>query len=91
MGCEHAVEAFTPNQRPYIKHFSSMQTFYVTEIDNVIDIEVDLLLWLCYKCAMHLYSTIALYIIMAFDSLRHEQLAILQIVRLNLSNIMPKH
>ena len=37
-----------------------MQTFYVTEIDNVIDIEVDLLL-LCYKCAMHLYATIALH------------------------------
>ena len=53
MGCGHAVEAF-------IKHFSYMQTFYVTEIDNVIDIEVDLL-WLCYKCAMHLYATIALH------------------------------
>ena len=37
-----------------------MHIFYVTEIDNVIDIEVDLL-WLCYKCAMHLYTTIALH------------------------------
>ena len=36
-----------------------MQTFYVTEIDNVIDIAIDLL-WLCYKCVMHLYATIAL-------------------------------
>ena len=60
VGFGHAVEAFTPNQRTYIKHFSSMQTFYVTEIDNVIDIEADLL-WLCYKCAMHLYATIALH------------------------------
>ena len=59
MGCGHAVEANRP-----IKHFSYnssyMRTFYVTEIDNVIDIEVDLL-WLCYKCAMHLYATIALH------------------------------
>ena len=60
MGFGHAVEAFTPNQRTYIKQFSPMQTFYVTEIDNVIDIEADLL-WLCYKCAMHLYATIALH------------------------------
>ena len=55
MGCGHAVEAFISNIL-----VRTMQTFYVTEIDNFIDIEVDLL-WLCYKCAMHLYATIALH------------------------------
>ena len=43
-----SAEQLGQRQMPYIKHVSSMKTFLIREIDNVIDIEEDLL-YQCYK------------------------------------------
>ena len=54
-----------------------METFLVAEIDNVIDTEDDLF-WQFYKCAT--CAQRQHQIIIAFNGLRHEPLAKLQIV-----------